>query len=109
MYEVLRRCNVVKLKDNKKKVVISSIPESKLNPYETLNASYKKVKLEDSRGKVSKSAVVPYPPGVPIIMPGEVFNLEVIKDIKECIENNVEVLGTQNHGKDIIVDVICKD
>lgn len=110
LYDVLVKCNIVNLKDDSKKEVdIPSIPQSKLSPYETLNADYKKVKLDDSIGMICKKALVPYPPGVPIIMPGEVFSYIVIKDIKRCIENNVEVLGIQNDGKEIVVDVICED
>jgi lysine decarboxylase len=47
------------------------LPERVLSPREALFAPRETVDLTDSEGRVSACQVAPYPPGVPVIAPGE--------------------------------------
>ncbi len=56
------------------------------------------VELKDSEGKISAVAIVPYPPGIPIVMPGRKYAKKTIAVIEYYLKCNVTVLGI-NDGK----------
>ncbi len=63
-------------------------PELCLSPREAFYAKGEAIPLDKSLGRVSKELVMVYPPGIPIIMPGEIINrpcLEYIKNAKAFI------------------------
>lgn len=69
--------------------------EKELAPYEVMEKEKCLVNLEDSKGKISKSAIVPYPPGIPLIMPGEVIDEKSINVVKYYLDNHITVLGIE--------------
>lgn len=56
---------------------------------------YKKriVKLNDAVGYYSAEAIIPYPPGIPLINVGEKITTELIDEIKELLELGVYIQG----------------
>ncbi len=61
------------LKDN--------FPPLALRPRDAYHASLKVVKLKNALNKISKEMIMTYPPGIPIIIPGERFNQSVIDEL----------------------------
>lgn len=51
------------------------------------------VSLSDSVGSISAQMVVPYPPGIPILMPGEIINRDHIEGIKQLQELGARFQG----------------
>ena len=47
------------------------IPDRVLSPRQALFAAGKKDTLQDCEGEVSAVQIAPYPPGVPVVAPGE--------------------------------------
>ena len=45
-----------------------------------------RVPIDDLEGRITTSLVTPYPPGIPLLIPGEVFN----KKIVDCLKFNRE-------------------
>lgn len=72
--------------------------------YEALNYKKKKFRLEDSIGKVAADFIYAYPPGVPIIVPGELIDEKIIENIKYFLVNNINI----NIEKDFISCIIDK-
>lgn len=56
------------------------------------------VQLDKSKGSISGEFIIPYPPGIPILAPGEEVSFEIIDYIKHLKENHIEILGL-NKGK----------
>ena len=81
---------------------LSELPRVSLLPYEVLNHKSSWINIDDAEGKVSKESIIPYPPGVPIIMPGEIINKEIIAMIKKHQDFNVDILGI----KDNLISII---
>ncbi len=54
------------------------------------------VALADSAGRVSGEYVYMYPPGIPILCPGEVVSEELIKGINLCRENGFKLFGQED-------------
>lgn len=73
-----------------------SYPKKVLEPYEVFNLKYKYLTLDESLDKISKDFIVPYPPGIPVVCPGEKITSEVIDTIKEYINNKLSVIGIED-------------
>ena len=43
------------------------------------------VPLKAAQGRVSAAFVTPYPPGVPLLVPGEVVSREVVEYLQWCL------------------------
>ena len=50
--------------------------------------------LEETAGRVTKEMVVPYPPGIPLLCPGEIVTGEHIRAIQKYREARCEFHGT---------------
>lgn len=53
-------------------------PEVVLTPREAFFAAQAPVRLADAAGRIAAEAITPYPPGIPLVMPGERLSSEVI-------------------------------
>lgn len=67
-------------------------PKKNCNPFELSNA--KAVSVDLSAGKVCGEYVWAYPPGVPLIVPGEVISEQLIESIKSDISDGVNIQST---------------
>ena len=74
-----------------------TLPERKYIPYEAVRLAdiygKYKVSLEESRGYISADYVYFYPPGIPLLVPGEVIEENVIRHIKAARLAGIEVYG----------------
>lgn len=68
------------------------IPPQKVSPDKVMQCKGEKRKLTECVGKVSKGIITPYPPGIPVVCPGELITLEVV----EYIINVIKAGGTVN-------------
>lgn len=82
-----------------------SIPEKVLNPRQAFYSDKQSTKLEDSIGKVSGEYIIPYPPGISLISPGEIITQEIITYIQEGVKSGMIVSGIKDVNLEYI-DVI---
>lgn len=73
-------------------------------PFEVFKKDYELIRLEDSIGKIAKEAIVPYPPGIPLVCQGELITEDAINIVKNYLENNKDVIGTLDGKVKIIKD-----
>ncbi|MGO0907203.1 aminotransferase class I/II-fold pyridoxal phosphate-dependent enzyme [Clostridioides difficile] len=78
------------------------IPKKILTPREAFYKIKKSVKIYDSIGKICGESIVPYPPGINIISPGEIISKEIIDYLKFCSSKGMVISGL----KDITLDFI---
>ncbi|MEY4737321.1 MAG: hypothetical protein RL302_1640, partial [Pseudomonadota bacterium] len=59
-----------------------------------------RVEIDHLEGRISVGMVTPYPPGIPLLVPGEVFNKKVVDYLKFSREFNAQCPGfeTDVHG-----------
>jgi len=59
-----------------------------------------RVEIDDLEGRVTVGLVTPYPPGIPLLIPGEVFNKKIVDYLKFAREFNTQCPGfeTDIHG-----------
>ena len=67
-----------------------------------------RVPVDDLLGRITTSLVTPYPPGIPLLIPGEVFNKKIVDYLKFAREFNLQCPGfeTDIHG---LVEVVGDD
>lgn len=68
----------------------------KLSIYEGYTLSKAEVSLEDSKDMISGEIVAPYPPGIPVLLPGEVITYDKIRCIKNCKKLGIEINGIED-------------
>ena len=98
LYIALKNCDMNTLKQEYVELIDYDMPISLMYPYEVMDREKTMVEVKDSEGKISAVAIVPYPPGIPIVMPGERLDDNTIAVIEYYIKCNVTVLGI-NEGK----------
>ena len=71
---------IEEIRDNNKVIPFNApIPKKAIEPFEVFQHEGKRSSLDNSIGKIAREAIVPYPPGIPVICPGEIFNEEIIE------------------------------
>lgn len=78
------------------------VPERALSPREAFNAEKIDVPLKDSASMISGEFLLAYPPGIPIICPGEIVTQEVIDYVQALKDANLYVQGTEDPEVNVI-------
>ena len=95
LIEIDSNCNIQKNSYSIREIYTK--PVRKYEIHEIDNFSKEKVSLQQAEGKISSEYIYFYPPGIPILVPGERINSQNIKAIEEAIAQGIEVYGlTEN-------------
>lgn len=70
-----------------------NIPQQEVKLSELMHKNFKRKKLTKACGMVSRRMITPYPPGVPVICPGEVITEKIIENIMRILESGGNVNG----------------
>ena len=62
------------------------------------------VPLDEAAGRICASSLIPYPPGIPLVCPGEEITSEVIAYVKALRRDGEKVMGITDQG-DVVVGV----
>lgn len=92
----------LKLKNTGKADRRKSQPEQVLSPREAYSESACFIPVEDAEGHVSAEFVVPYPPGIPLVYPGERITKEIIDYIKLLIKEGTYIQGPEDTSFEMI-------
>lgn len=100
LYKAIKECPLDSLKQEYYNILNYNIPQSKLAPFQVLNSKSKEISLQDAVGRICAKSIVPYPPGVPLVMMGEIIDEDIIGMIKYYLENGTDVIGvTKDSGE----------
>ena len=70
--------------------------------FRALNSPQEMVPFENAEGSVSAEYLYLYPPGVPLLAPGEVITPSLIRRVDSLTESCYELKGTSDHSHDTI-------
>jgi arginine decarboxylase len=73
--------------------VLPSAPPAVLTPREAWFAEKETVSWEEAEGKVAAESAAPYPPGIPLICPGEVLTPEIHRALEQYRRNRIPIHG----------------
>lgn len=63
------------------------------SPYEVEQKEGTQIPFAQSKGKVAKEYIYLYPPGIPLVVPGEKITAELISYVEECSRQGLSVKG----------------
>lgn len=79
-------------KNEKEQKYSTNIPERKMSIKETeMLKDFKFINFRQALGMVSKEYIWIYPPGIPIITPGEVISQEIIEKLESIMQSDISV------------------
>ena len=77
---------------------INRLPPRALSPGEAWERAGEKIPLSRAAGRTASEFVFLYPPGIPLLVPGECFTEEICGYIRCCVENGLRVTGVSSAG-----------
>ena len=102
LYELLKKCNFKSMECKTHDIVKCEIPELKILPWIALNSDKKNVNYSEAEGQICGGNIIPYPPGIPLLIMGEEINKRHIEVIRYYINNGVNVIGVDNNNISVI-------
>ncbi|MEG0044897.1 MAG: Orn/Lys/Arg decarboxylase N-terminal domain-containing protein [Comamonas sp.] len=88
-------------------------PDMAMIPAEAYNqlvqGNVEKVEVKELKGRIAATMLVPYPPGIPLIMPGELYNEKadaIFNYLRIAEEQDAQIPGFESdvHGREVEVD-----
>jgi hypothetical protein len=70
-------------------------PQAALKAGDALFGSHRRqlIPLADSAGRICARSVLPYPPGIPLLVPGERIDRERVDFLRRLMENEISISG----------------
>lgn len=75
---------------------MSGFTPLKITPRKAAFSKSKSVSIHDCINKISAEFIIPYPPGIPIVVPGEVITEECYNIIEQYIINGLDIIGVKD-------------
>lgn len=72
--------------------------EKKMEIADAVDGGVRKVSLDQAEGKIAAEYVYLYPPGIPMLVPGEQITGQVVENMKNCGKLGLNVQGTVEDG-----------
>jgi len=72
--------------------------QRKMTLHDAYQRETERVPLAEAKGRAAGESVIPYPPGIPLIVPGEVWTGELISHVHELREAGVRFQGAEDAG-----------
>lgn len=84
----------IKKTENTKEYIKPLLPQKAIEPFECTDKIGKVLDITDCNGKISLEDVFAYPPGIPLIVSGEIITDDIINQVKTLADNNISVQST---------------
>lgn len=81
---------------NQVKVKVPEIPHLSISPRDAFYADTEVIPLREAAGRIIAEFIMIYPPGIPILLPGEVITQDNIEYILEHLEVGLPVQGPED-------------
>lgn len=86
-----------------------SLSPIKIKPRYAYYCDGEHIYLHSATGKICTSMVVPYPPGIPLLVPGQLITEEIIQALQTYREYNVEIHGLNDGMVKVMTEEEEKD
>lgn len=83
-------------------VITESFPAAGMLEQRAVPMKKERIPIEEAEGRVCASSVIPYPPGIPLVCPGEVFDREVVCYAQKLRARGEKVMGIDDRGRVVV-------
>jgi len=73
-----------------------ALPRLALSPRQAYFARSKRVPVAQAVGEICAENVIPYPPGIPLLMPGEVIDADTLDYLRFMLDNRISIVGPED-------------
>lgn len=84
----------------KKELIYPAIPLRRMSAAEALLLTAKEYRIHEAVGKIAAEYVWAYPPGIPILVPGEVISEELVSFLLQQENNGIRIHRTSGESRD---------
>lgn len=102
LYQCIKNCNVTKIKGSISINMKYNIPQMIIEPGNVLKAPKKWIGIDDSVGCISATNIIPYPPGIPIVMMGEKIEKDCLSIVKYYMECGNIIMGVKENRVQVV-------
>ena len=88
--------------DFKKSIKCPDIPERSIPLRRAMFSKHKEIPIYKSEGYISGGYITPYPPGIPIVCPGEIIDESVVNYISNLLRENCPIHGVKNNNVKVV-------
>lgn len=81
--------------------------EIKLIPYDAVNSDCVEVPFSECEGRISAATICMYPPGIPLICPGEVIGKAAVAAIGDALRQGFEIMGLSEDNERNERKILC--
>ena len=78
---------------SKETMALPPVPPQRMTPREAALTDSRSVLLREAQGLIAGEAITPYPPGIPLVLPGEELTAEVLAWITACKRQGQHMSG----------------
>lgn len=75
---------------------LPALPPMAASPREAFYSETRTVPLEEAAGEISAEAITAYPPGIPLVCPGELITQEIVDYVRVLKQENAELQGLED-------------
>ena len=83
--------------------VMPAAPDIVTTPRAAVNGAAEAISLAEAEYRVSAAFLIPYPPGIPLVAPGERLTKDVLQKLMLCRENGIPVVGLSDADNTVSV------
>lgn len=87
----------------------SVLPQRQMQIAQARDSHMEEIDLSEAEGRVSGDYIYAYPPGIPILTPGEIFSARMVGRLRAEISRGVHIKGVAVRGSTYLVTVISVD
>ena len=69
------------------------LTEMAITPRQASQSPHVRISIDDAIGKISAESICPYPPGIPVLIPGEIITAGAIEYLRQILDLGGEVVG----------------
>ena len=69
------------------------LTEMAITPLQADRSRHLSVSIDDAVGKISAESICPYPPGIPVLIPGEIITSEAVDYLRQILDLEGEIVG----------------
>lgn len=78
-----------------------------ITPRQADRSRHLSVSIDDAVGKISAESICPYPPGIPVLIPGEIITSEAVDYLRQILDLKGEIVGCSDPDLETILIVDC--
>jgi len=112
LYKAFKKISEKYCGNIKKRVTKNSfnkIPEYAVSPRKAFFTQKEFVLLDDAVGKISGDSIMYYPPGIPLLIPGERICQDIVDFYKVVIREKNVILGTKDINNNTYISVLKEE